>query len=53
MEKLYSLELTEKEILLCSYCIYAEFGQDNADWVVDGIDCKKLRKKLKGFICTK
>lgn len=50
MDKTYTLELTESEIRLASYCIYAEFGQDGANWTVDGIDCKQLRKKLKDFI---
>lgn len=50
MDKLYTLQLTEREIRLASYCIYAEFGQDGANWIVDGVDCKDLRKKLKEFI---
>ena len=49
----YTIELTEAEIRLASYCIYAEFGQDGANWTVDGVDCKELRKKLKEVLCQK
>lgn len=51
MEKTYSVQLTEAEIRLASYCIYAEFGQDGADWTVDNVNCRQLRKKLKEKLC--
>lgn len=48
--KSYKLILTEDEIRLCAYCIYAEYGYDRCKYIVDYIDCDELRKKLKGFI---
>ena len=48
LNKSYKLVLTEDEIRLCAYCIYAEYR--DAKYIVDYIDCDELRKKLKGFI---